>query len=64
MNRKQAISSGTDKMQSVNRNAFRQVGELEKTVSFMPRKSGHITPGDDDWISMERRRKYQYYEKE
>lgn len=63
MNKKYTISIGTDIMQSVNKNTFNETMNPIKTFSFTPRKSGHVTSTDSDYISLERRRKYQYYEK-
>ena len=63
MNKKHSISTGTNVLQSVNRNTFSQIGGSTSSLSFIPRKSGHITPANDEYISLERRRTYQYYEK-
>lgn len=60
---KYIISEGTDKIQSVSRNTFNQSGSQLKTFSFTPRRTGEITPADNEYISIERRRRYRYYEK-
>ena len=62
MNKKYSISTGTNVLQSVNRNTFSQIGGATSSLSFIPRKSGYITP-TNEYISLERRRTYQYYEK-
>lgn len=64
MNRKYVISIGTDTVQSVNKNTFTEFGLTENHIAFVPKKKGLITPDEGEVISMERRRKYQFYEKE
>mgnify|MGYP000010662496 CR=1 FL=1 len=63
MNKRYAISTGTNTLQSVNKNTFSPIGDSTSAFSFTPRKSGHVTPTNDEYISLERRRTYQYYEK-
>lgn len=63
MNKKYTISTGTNVLHSVNKNTFSQIGGSTSSFSFTPRKSGHITPNNDEYISLEKRRTYQYYEK-
>lgn len=63
MNKKHIISTGTNIMQSTNKNIFIQGERPANFFSFTPRESGHSTPIDDDFISLNKRRTYQYYEK-
>ena len=63
MNKRYAISTGTNTLQSVNKNTCSQIGDSTSAFSFTPRKRGHVTPTNDEYISLERRRTYQYYEK-
>ena len=63
MNKKYVLSIGTNSIQGVNRNTFTEIDAQAKALSFTVRNSSHVTPANDDYISLERRRKYQYYEK-
>lgn len=63
MNKKYTISTGTNILHSVNNNKFSQIGGSTSSFSFTPRKNGHITPNNDEYISLEKRRTYHYYEK-
>ena len=44
MNKRYAISTGTNTLQSVNKNTFSPIGDSTSAFSFTPRKSGHVTP--------------------
>lgn len=63
MNKKYMFSVGTNAMQSINRNTFSQIEDQPKAFSFTVRNGNQVTPANNDYISLERRRKYQYYEK-
>lgn len=65
MKGKQQVLSIADTLQSANKNIFKQMDSRMADVSFTftPRNNVKLTSADCDYISLERRRKYQYYEK-
>lgn len=65
MNTKFQISMGSNSVQSVMKHSFNQVGTNGSSQNniFIPRKSGGVTPSEGEYITIERRRKYNYNEK-
>lgn len=65
MSTKFQISMGANSVQSVMKHSFNELGTNTSSQSniFIPRKSGGVTPNDGEYITIERRRKYNYNEK-
>lgn len=64
MDNKYTVSNGNKPLQPANGNTFIKLECPKIAISFTPSKVGAVTPANNEKISLERRRKYQYYENE